>query len=157
MSPEAPFALTENSPEALHVELANSFCNGATGMLRCTVLPDLEYAPFPQSSISKLTLAKNLLWPWSTLVLSTGEANLGARNFSNQMSPSSAIETEVQATRLLGQNMRCIQLPMETISTQMETDCIALARLLDHTSLEVGHKDSLPVSFVYNFIGITWR
>ena len=117
MSPEAHFALTEVHPEALQIGLANSLCNGATGMLRCSVSPEHTYAHFPPSSISKLALAKNLLRPQSTLVLSTGEANLGARNFSNQMSPSSAIEAEVQATRLLGQNMRHIQLPMETVST----------------------------------------
>ena len=86
-------------------------------MLRCTVLSDLEYAPFPPSSISKLALAKNLLRPQSTLVLSTGEANLGAHNFSNEISQSSVIKAEAEATRLLGQNMRYIQLPLETVST----------------------------------------
>ena len=56
---EACSATTENSPEALQIGLANCLCNGATpGMLRCTVFPDLEYAPFPQSSLSQLTLAK---------------------------------------------------------------------------------------------------
>ena len=116
-------------------------------MLRCTVLPDLEYAPFPPSSISKLELAKNLLRPQSTLVLSTGEANLGAHNFSNQISPSLAIEAEAEATRLLGQYMRYIQLPLETMSTQMETDGTVLARLLDYTSLEVGC-ELVSLSFV---------
>ena len=86
-------------------------------MLRCTILPDLEYVPFSKSSISKLELAKNLLRPHTTLVLSPGEANLGAHNFSNQVSPSSVIKAEAEATRLLGQNMRCVQLPMETMST----------------------------------------
>ena len=85
-------------------------------MLRCTVLSDLEYASFPPSSVSKLELAKNLR-PQSTLVLSTGEANLGAHNFSNQVSPSLAIGAETEATRLLGQSIRHIQLPMETVST----------------------------------------
>ena len=109
-------------------------------MLRCTVLPDLEYAPFPPSSISKLELAKNLLRPHTTLLLSSGEANLGAHNFSNQISPSSVIEAEAEATRLLGQYMRYIQLPLETMSTQVETDGTLLTRLLDCTSLEVGRK-----------------
>jgi hypothetical protein len=86
-------------------------------MLRCTVLSDLEYASFPPSSISKLALANNLLQPRTTLVLSTGEANLGAHNFSNQVSPSSIIKPEAEAIRLLGQNMQHIQLPMETLST----------------------------------------
>ena len=114
MSPEVHFPFTENFPEALQAGIAGSQC---TGMHRCTVLPDLEYAPFPQNSTSKLTLAKNLLWPQSTLVLSTGEANLGAHNFSNQIGPSLVIGAEAQATRLLGQNLQCIQLPMETVST----------------------------------------
>ena len=118
VSPEAHFAFTEDfSSEVLEVGLAESQCNGATGMLRCTVSLELTYAPFPPSSISKLALANNLLWPQTTLVLSTGEANLGAHNFSNQVSPSSVIEAETEATRLLGQNIRCIQLPMETVST----------------------------------------
>ena len=117
VSPEAHVAFTEDFSEALEVGLAESQCNGITGMLRCQVLPDLEYAPFSPTSISKLALAKNLLRPQSTLVLSTGEANLGAHNFSNQISPSLAIGADAEATRLLGQNMRCIQLPMETVST----------------------------------------
>ena len=41
MSPEAHFAFTEDYSEALEVGLAESQCNGTTGMLRCTVLPDL--------------------------------------------------------------------------------------------------------------------
>ena len=117
IQPEARFALPVISAESLQIELAISLCNVATGMLQCTVFPELAYAPFPQSSISKLALAKNLLRPQSTLVLSTGEANLGAHNFSNQISPSLAIGADAEATRLLGQNMRCIQLPMETVST----------------------------------------
>ena len=102
MRPGACFDSKENSPEAFPIGLANSVCNGATGMLRRTVFPELAYAPFPQSSISKLELVSNLLQPQATLVLSTGEENLGAHNFSNQMSPGSAIEAETQATRLLG-------------------------------------------------------
>ena len=118
VSPEAHFAFTEDfSSEVLEVGLAEFQCNGATGMLRCTVLPELAYAPFPQNSISQLAVAKNRFRPQTTLVLSTGEANLGAHNFSNQISPSSVIESEAMATRLVGQNMRCIQLPMETMST----------------------------------------
>ena len=117
VSPEAHFALTEDFTEALQVGLAESQCNGTTGMLRCTVSPYIEYAPFPPSLISKLALAKSLLWPQSTLLLSTGEADLGAHNFSNQVSPSSVIKAEAEATRLLGQNLQCIQLPMETVST----------------------------------------
>ena len=116
VSPEAHFTFTGDSPEALSW-LAESQCNGTTGMLRCTVLSDLEYASFPPSSISKLALANNLLQPRTTLVLSTGEANLGAHNFSNQVSPSSIIKPEAEAIRLLGQNMQHIQLPMETLST----------------------------------------
>ena len=122
VSLEAHFAFTENFSEALDVGLAKSQCNDTTGMLRCTVLSDLEYASFPPSSISKLDLVSNLLRPQSTLVLSTGEANLGAHNFSNQIRPSSAIEVETEATRLLGQNMRHIQLPMELMSTQQNAD-----------------------------------
>ena len=114
MSHEAHFPFTEDFPEALQTGLAGSQC---TGMLRCTVYQELSHTPFPQSSISKLELAKNLLRPQSTLVLSTGEANLGAHNFSNQISLGSAIEAETEAARLLGQDMRCIQLPMETMST----------------------------------------
>ena len=102
MSPEAHFALTEVHPEVLQIGLANSLCNGATGMLRCSVSPEHMYAHFPPSSISKLGLANNQLRPQSTLVLSTGEANLGAHNFSNQISPASVIEAEIEATRLLG-------------------------------------------------------
>ena len=117
MSPEPHFTFTEDFPSALQIGLAESQCDGTTDMLRCTVFPDLEYAPFPQSSISKLELAKNLLQPQTTLVLSTGDANLGAHNFSNQVSPSSVIEAETEATRLLGQNIRYIQIPMNTIST----------------------------------------
>ena len=108
MQSEAPFAPSGSSPEALQIGLANSLCNGATGMLRCTVYPELTYTPLPPNSISQLTLAKNILRPQSSLVLSTGEANLGAHNFSNQLSPSSAIEAETEATRLLGQDMRFI-------------------------------------------------
>ena len=118
VSPEAHFAFTEDfSSEVLEVGLAESQCNGTTGVLRCTVHQDLSHTPFPQSSISKLELAKHSLQPQSTLVLSTGGANLGAHNFSNEISPSSVIEAEAEATRLLGGNMRCIQLPMETVST----------------------------------------
>jgi hypothetical protein len=108
MSPEAHFSFTEDFSEALQYGFAGSQCNGVTGMLRCTVYQDLSHTPFPQSSISKLEQAKNLLWPQSTLLLSTGEANVGAHNFANQVSPSSVLEAEVQTTRLLGQNMRCI-------------------------------------------------
>jgi len=138
ISPETHFAFTD--PDALQTGLAVSQCNGTTGMLQCTLLSEPTCAPFPQSSISKFELAKKLLRPHTTLVLSTGEANLGAHNFSNQIGPSLVIEAEVQTTRLLGQNMRCIQLPMETMSTQMETDGAVLVRLLDHTSFEVSHK-----------------
>ena len=104
MRSEAPFALPGNSPESLQIELANSLGTGVTGMLwrTVTVIPEFAYAPFAQSSISKLELARNLLWPQSTLVLSTGEANLGAHNFSNQISPASAIEAEIEAARLSG-------------------------------------------------------
>ena len=143
MRSEACFDLKDNSPEALHIGLANSVCNGAAGMLRCTVFPELAYAPSPQSSISKFELS-NLIRPQGILVLSTGQANLGAHNFSNQVSPSSVIEAEIQATRLLGQNMRCIQLPMETVSMPMETGSAVLAGLLDYASLEVGHKILYP-------------
>ena len=117
LQPETRFALTENSPEAFQIGVANSLCNVATGMLQCTVFPELAYAPFPQSSISKLELAKHSLQPQSTLVLSTGEANLGAHNFSNEISQSSVIKAEAEATRLLGQDMWHIQVPMETMST----------------------------------------
>jgi len=126
MSPEAHFSFTEDFSEALQYGFAGSQC---TGMLRCTVFQELTHTPFPQSSISKLEQAKNLLWPQSTLVLSTGEANFGAHNFSNQISPSSVIKAEVQATRLLGGDMQCIQLPTETMSTQ-HTDNDLLVRLL---------------------------
>ena len=108
MRPEAFFAAKENSPEALHIGFASSFCNGTTGMLQCNLFRGFTYAPFPQSSISKLKLVSDLLQPQCTLVLSTGEADLGAHNFSNQPSPSSEIEAEARATRLLGQNARCI-------------------------------------------------
>ena len=81
------------------------------------MFPGLAYGPFPQSPISKLQLAKTLLWPQNTLVLFSGEANLGAHNFSNEISPSTGIEAGAQANRLIGQNLRCIQLPMETMST----------------------------------------
>ena len=138
--PEACFDLKDNSPKALHIGLANSVCNGATGMLRRTVFPELAYAPFPQGSISKLELVSNLPEPQTTLVLSTGESNLGAHSFSNQISLSSVIEAEAQAIRLLGQSMRYIRLPIETISMPVEADCAVLGRLLDYTSLEVGHK-----------------
>ena len=114
MSPEAHFPFTEDFPEALQTGLTGSQC---TGMLRCTVFPEPTYAPFPPSSISKLKLAKNLLRPQSTLVLSTGEANLGAHNFSNEISQSSVIKAEAEATRLLGQDMWHIQVPMKTMST----------------------------------------
>ena len=140
MQCEAPFAPPWNYPEALQIGLASSLCNGATGMLQCTVYPELTYTPLPPNSISQLTLAKNILRPQITLVLSTGEANLGAHNFSNQVSPSSVMKAETEAIRLLGQNMRCIQLPMETVSTSMETGSAVLAGLLDYASLEVGHK-----------------
>ena len=106
MRTEACFDLTKNSLEALQIGLAISVCNG--GMLQCTLLSEPTCAPFPQSSISKLGLAKNLLRAQTTLVLSTGEANLGAHNFSNQVSPSSVIKAEAETTRLLGQNMRCV-------------------------------------------------
>ena len=138
MSPEAHFALTEVHPEALQIGLAKSLCNGATGMLRCSVSPEHTYAHLPPSSISKLGLANNQLRPQTTLVLSTGEANLGAHNFANKISPSLAIGADAEATRLLGQNMRYIQLPMETMSTQTP-DAPLFARLLDYASLEVGH------------------
>ena len=144
---EACSATTENSPEALQIGLANSLCNGVTGMLRRTLSPELTFAPFPHGSISQLELANNLLRPQSTLVLSTGEANLGAHNFSNQRSPNSVIEAKAEATRLLGQGMRCIQLPMEIMSTQTP-DGPLLARLLDSTSLEVGH-ETVCLSHLY--------
>ena len=51
VSLETYFAFTENSSNALEVGLAESQCNGTTDMLRCTVLPDLEYAPSPPSPI----------------------------------------------------------------------------------------------------------
>ena len=95
--PEVRLASTEGSLETLQIGLANSLCN-----VRCTVFPELTYAPFPQISISKLELVNNLHQPQATLVLSTGEANLGAHNFSNQISPASVIEAEIEATRLLG-------------------------------------------------------
>ena len=64
VSPETHFAFTEDfSSEALEVGLAESQCNGATGMLRCNVSLELTYAPFPQNSISQLAMAKNLLQP----------------------------------------------------------------------------------------------
>jgi hypothetical protein len=144
---EVRFALPENSLEPLQIELANSLCNVDAVMLRRAVFPELAYAPFPQKSISKLELVSNLHQPQSTLVLSTGEANLGAHNFSNEIRPSTVFEAEAQATRLLGQNVRCIQLPMDTLSTPMETDSAVLGRLLDYTSLEVGHK-IVSLSFV---------
>lgn len=49
VSPEACFAITEEFSGARQVGLAESQSNGTTGMLRCTVLADLEYAPFAQS------------------------------------------------------------------------------------------------------------
>ena len=137
MQPEASFTLPGNSHES--IQLANSLCNVATGMLQCTVFPELAYAPFPQSSISKLELAKHSLQPQSTLVLSTGGANLGAHNFSNEISPSSVIEAEAEATRLLGGNMQCIQVPTEAMAKQ-HTDNGLLARLLSFNSLQVGRK-----------------
>ena len=144
---EDRLASKDNSTAALQIGLANSLCNGVTGMLRCTVSPELTFAPFPHGSISQLELANNLLRPQSTLVLSTGEANLGAHNFSNQRSPNSVIEAKAEATRLLGQGMRCIQLPMEIMSTQTP-DGPLLARLLDSTSLEVGH-ETVCLSHLY--------
>ena len=156
MRPEACFDLKDNSPEALHIGLASFVCNGATGMLRRTVFPELAYAPFPQGSISKLELVSNLSEPQTTLVLSTGESNLGAHSFSNQISLSSVIEAEAQAIRLLGQSMRYIRLPIETISMPVETDSAVLGRLLDYTSLEVGHK-IVCLSHLHYVIGITWR
>ena len=140
MQPEARFALPGNYPESPQIELDNYLFNNATGMLRRTVFPELAYAPFPQGSISKLELVSNLPEPQTTLVLSTGESNLGAHSFSNQISLSSVIEAEAQAIRLLGQSMRYIRLPIETISMPVEADCAVLGRLLDYTSLEVGHK-----------------
>ena len=118
MSSEAHFAFMEDLfPGALQIQLADSQCNGTNGKIQQTVFPGLEYSPFSQSSISKLELAKSSLWPQSALVLYSGEANLGVHNFSNQMGPSTVIEAEAEATRLLGQNLQCIQLPMETVST----------------------------------------
>jgi hypothetical protein len=114
MTPEAHFAFTENFPEALQTGLAGFQC---TGMLRCTVFQELIHTPFPQSSKSKPDLTKDLLRPQSTLILSSGAANLGVHNFSKEIGPSTAIEAGAQATRLLGHNLRCIQLPMETMST----------------------------------------
>ena len=93
VSPEAHFALTENFPQVLEVGLAYSQCNG-TGMSRRTVFPELTYAPFSQNAISKLHLARESLQPRTTLVLSTGEANLGAHNFSNEVSQSSVTAAE---------------------------------------------------------------
>ena len=141
MRSEAPFALPGNSLESLQIELANSLGTGVTGMLwrTVTVIPEFAYAPFAQSSISKLELAKHSLQPQSTLVLSTGGANLGAHNFSNEISPSSVIEAEAEATRLLGGNMQCIQLPTEAMAKQ-HTDNGLLARLLSFNSLQVGRK-----------------
>jgi acyl carrier protein len=143
MSPEAHFTFTEDFPEALQTGLAESQCNGVTGMLRFTGYQELSHNPFARSLTSKLALANDLLWPQSTLLLSTGEANVGAHNFSNQVSPSSVIKEKTEATRLPGQSMRHIQLPMETMSTPMETDCDVLARLLDYASLEVSHGANL--------------
>lgn len=114
MTPDVHFAFTENFPEALQTGLAGSQC---TGMLQCTVFQELTRTPFPKSSKSKLELTKDLLRPQSTLIISSGVANLGVHNFSNEISPSTVIEGGAQATRLLGHNLRCIQLPMETMST----------------------------------------
>ena len=114
---EDRLASTDNSTEALQIGLANSLCNGSIGMLRFNLFPELTYAPFPPNTTTKLAPAMDLLRPQTTLVLLTGEANLGAHNFSNEISQSSVMKAEAKATRLLGQNMRCIQLPMETVST----------------------------------------
>ena len=54
VSPEAHFAFTD--PGALRIGLAEIQCNDTTGMLRCTVSPELAYAPFPPSSTSMLEL-----------------------------------------------------------------------------------------------------
>ena len=105
MTPEAHFAFTENFPEALQTALVGSQC---TGMLRCTVFQELTHTLFPRSSKSKPDLTKDLLRPQSTLILSSGAANLGVHNFSNEISPSTLIEAGAQATRLLGQNLLCI-------------------------------------------------
>ncbi len=133
--------LATKGPETLRACLGYSHYSD-NSLLQCTLFPGLPYIPFPQSSISELELAKNLLRPQSTLVLSTGEANLGAHNFSNEKNSSTVIEAEAQATRLLGQNVQCIQLPTEIMSIQhIKNDLIA--GMLNSTSLEVGNRQSI--------------
>ena len=105
MSPEAHFSFTEDFSEALQYGFAGSQC---TGMLWCTVFQELTHTLFPRSSKSKPDLTKDLLRPQSTLILSSGAANLGVHNFSNEISPSTLIEAGAQATRLLGHNLLCI-------------------------------------------------
>ena len=44
----------------------------------------------------------------------TGETDCGGHNFLGQVRPNADIEVEARATRLRGDNVRSIQLPMAT-------------------------------------------
>ena len=82
--------------------------------VQCVVLPKPTHAPFPHKSVSTFGLASNFNRPQSTLVLMTGETDCGRHNFSGQMRPNADIEVEACATRLRGDNVQSMQLPMAT-------------------------------------------
>ena len=63
----------------------------------------------------------------------TGETDCGSHNFSAQVRPNADIEVEARATRLRGDNVQSMQLPMATNveSGLWSPDVALLSSLLD--------------------------
>ena len=66
------------------------------------------------ASFSTFELESNFNRPQSTLVLMPGETDCGSHNFLGQMRPNADIEANVCATRLRGDSVQSMQLPMAT-------------------------------------------
>jgi len=88
-------------------------CNRSDGKLRSVIYPEPRYAPFPQASSSKLNLPGGFHQPQGSLVMMTGESNLGSHNFSNQVKRISSVEA---GARAVGGSVLSIELPLITES-----------------------------------------
>ena len=84
------------------------------GQVQGLVFPEPTHAPFQHQSVSTFGLASHFNRPQSTLVLMTGETDCGSHNFSGQVRPNADIEVEARATRLRGDDVWSMQLPMAT-------------------------------------------
>ena len=129
--PEVHFNLTGYSSIVLGV--AKTIYGDMDGQVQCVVSPEPRHTPFSHQSISTFELANNFNLLQSTLVLMTGETDCGSHNFSGQMRPNADIEVEVCATRLRGDNVQSMQLPMETNveNGSRSPDVALLSSLLD--------------------------